>query len=118
MWCGDFLRQLGAFLTGHEEQNKSFPPSDLRDLVFSPVAIPRLRHLRVSNAGNLMTMQPYRKLIFTLPLLEALEIAEVAVWEHIDLSTHLVGLVGMRLTGRKSFLRVRGGPIVWQYGST
>ena len=37
-------------------------------------------------------LQPYRRLSFSLPLLEALELVEVAVWEHVDLSSYLVGV--------------------------
>ena len=36
--------------------------------------------------------QPYRRLSFSLPLLEALELVEVAVWEHVDLTIYLVGV--------------------------
>lgn len=37
-------------------------------------------------------MQPYQTFRFTLSLLEALEIIEVAVWEHVDWTSHFVSL--------------------------
>ncbi|GAX84682.1 hypothetical protein CEUSTIGMA_g12103.t1 [Chlamydomonas eustigma] len=49
------------------------------------------------NTGHLLSMQPYRKITFHLPTLEALEISEVAVWEQVDLESHLAESPHLRM---------------------
>ncbi len=60
-------------------------------LHFSAHALPKLRHLRLSCSGQLLTLHPYQSLNIQLPTLEALEVDQVAVWSHVDLTTIVVG---------------------------
>ncbi|KAG1654897.1 hypothetical protein FOA52_011056 [Chlamydomonas sp. UWO 241] len=92
-WLGRGRQQLGLHAGSGvrlpQLQSLSLSCVPVASLRLASSALPSLRHLRLSCSGFLLTQQPYENLSLELPRLEALEVAEVAVWSHVDLGACL-----------------------------